>query len=192
MLLSVFLCILVVSELLVIGHPVLIILDHIVNLHNQLLNALLLRHIHAVVIHQRVVVNHADQCLVQLKKAATEKLLSILASIQLQHHFLCAVVVGEFLKHVLVLDLVALRQHVQVRRSHLHHRRDRSQAASHVLGWLVDLSAVSAVDSAHIQAFPLQCLGKSLHHIEVRVELNLPWAVKQDKRVVRELLEFLQ
>lgn len=74
----------------------------------------------------------------------------------------------------------------------LTHRGDGSQAGREILAGLVHEGAVRAVHGAQVEARVGDGLGEPRHHVKVRVQLYLPWAVEQEEGVVSELVELVQ
>ena len=60
--------ILFIHKLLVVRHPIIIILHHIINLHQDVAHRLLICDVQSMVVHHTEAVNHSNQSLIQFKK----------------------------------------------------------------------------------------------------------------------------
>jgi len=123
-----------------------------------------------VEIYHAEAINDFNQRFVQLIKLLGEKLtFTLILTAQLLHHLLASHLTRNFVQQLLILNFVALRKDIQVWHSHLNHGAHRCQAAGNHLGGLVDVRPICTVYRAHQHSRLLNGLGKSLHHIQVRV-----------------------
>ena len=75
--------------------------------------------------------------------------------------------------------------------AHLHHSRDRSEASSDVLCWLVQVCAVATIGRTEIEAVFCDRRTQPLHYIQVRVEFYLTRAVKEYKAVLGKIIQLI-
>jgi hypothetical protein len=72
--------VLLIHKLLVVWHPIIIILYHIIDLHQYVTHRLFVSDVQGVVVHETESVDHTHQSLVQLKELFAEKLSLLFAT----------------------------------------------------------------------------------------------------------------
>ena len=137
------------------------------------------------VLNQVEVLDDFEELLVEVEVLLVEEALLVPEAILKLH-------TCHSLQQLLVLNLVAFGQHVQMREAQLAHCRDGSQTSCEILAWFADERAISAIHRAEVEA----CVGNRLtqpgHDVQVRVELNLPRAIEKEEGVVSKLIELIQ
>lgn len=177
---------LIVQKISILWHTVLVILDHIIEINHQVLHRLFVLYIENLKVDGPKVVNDIDNFFVQLKEFLVEKV----AFIHLARDEVSAGGgLGSLFEQFGVGHFVAFRQNVEVREADLDHGGDAGQAGCNVLGWLGQIGGVGAVGGAKEEAILRNCLRQPLHHVEMRVQFNLPWTVKNNKGIFTKLVQ---
>lgn len=171
---------------LVIRLQVLPVLDRVVDLVQYVLHAVFLVYIQREESTKPRLNNQLGYLVRQMLKSMIE-----LARIFSQLHLVELVDFRQLLQLGLVLHKVALRKHCEGGQLQGHGGRERHEQATHVLRMVAKKVNVEEVDRADGDPQGGEHSCELLHHVNMRVELDLPRAVEEYIVVLRKVVELL-